>query len=177
MSLRRLPILASVALSIVASLAGLSSESAFAQECIERLAEHDTPGWAQSVWVSGGHAYVADSVDGLRIINISTPTLPFEVASIATTGPASAVTGSGDYAYVAASTGGLRVIDVSVPPAPVEVGFYTAGSGQARGVTLVGGLAYVAYHTSGLVVVDVSTPSSPQLVGSVVMATLPCASY
>ena len=42
----------------------------------------NTVDYAQDVYVSGDYAYVADSFAGLRIIEISTPTVPQEVAYI-----------------------------------------------------------------------------------------------
>jgi hypothetical protein len=78
------------------------------------------------VAVSGDHAYL--SGNGLRVIDVSTPSAPAEVGFVDTTGSEVDVAASGGYAYVAYAgdeyTGtGLRVIDVSTPSAPVEVGF------------------------------------------------------
>jgi len=45
------------------------------------VAHVDTPGLAYGVAVSGGFAYVADYNQGLRVIDVSTPSAPVEVDS------------------------------------------------------------------------------------------------
>jgi hypothetical protein len=123
-----------------------------------------------AIAVSGGYAYVADDEAGLRVVDVSTPSAPFEVALVDTQGLASGVAVSGGHAYVADSWAGLRVIDVSTPSAPVEVGALVRTSRSARRVAVSGGYAYVLWSVGpsddgGLSVIDVSTPSEPVEVG------------
>ncbi|MBN1920441.1 MAG: hypothetical protein JW892_04305, partial [Anaerolineae bacterium] len=127
---------------------------------------YDTPGSAEDVAVSGGYAYVADQISGLRVVNVSNPAAPVEVGFCDTLRYAYGVAVSGDYAYVAIGDGGggLGVVDVSNPAAPVEVGFYDT-PGSAWGVAVSGDYAYVADGSMGLRVVDVSNPADPVEVG------------
>ena len=123
-----------------------------------------TPGDATGVAASGNYAYVADSTEGLRVIDVSNPSSPAEVGSVGTADIAEDVAYSGGFAYVAASGSGLRVIDVGVPSAPSEVAFVDT-PGTSRGVAVAGGHAYVADGNGGLRVVDISNPVAPVEVG------------
>ena len=124
----------------------------------------DTPGSARDIYVSGSYAYVTDYTNGLRIIDVSTPSALSEVGFYDTFGEAFGVYASGSYAYVADGDRGLRIIDNSTPSAPSEVGFYDT-PGWARGVYVYDNYAYVASDYSGLRIIDVSTPSAPSEVG------------
>jgi hypothetical protein len=116
------------------------------------------------VAVAGGYAYVADAWEGLRVVDVSTPSNPTEVGFYDTPGwGAAGVAVAGGYAYVADRNSGLRVVDVSNPSNPTEVGFYDT-PGDAWGVAVAGGYAYIADGNS-LRVVGVSNPSNPTEAG------------
>jgi hypothetical protein len=70
----------------------------------------ETSNFPCGVAVSGSYAYVADANDGLRIIDVSTPSSPVEVGSYNTGGSAWSVTVSGSYDYVADGEDGLYII-------------------------------------------------------------------
>jgi hypothetical protein len=110
--------------------------------------------------VDGGCAYVAGWEAGLLVIDISTPSAPFEVGFVDTLGDAWGVAVAGSYAYVADLEAGLRVIDVSTPSAPFQAGFVDT-PGAAYDVAISGGFAYVADGDSGLRVVAVGNPWAP----------------
>jgi hypothetical protein len=116
------------------------------------------------VAVSGSHAWVVDRGDGLRVIDVSTPSNPVEVGHYLSSGTAWAVAASGTIAFLADGTEGLRIIDISTPSSPGEIGSYNT-PGFAMHVTVSDGIAYVA-DDLGLEVIDVSTPSSPFALGS-----------
>ncbi|MBU1706282.1 T9SS type A sorting domain-containing protein, partial [bacterium] len=120
----------------------------------------DTPGNAWSVAVSGNYAYVADSHDGLRVINITNPASPFEEGFYDTPGSAQGVAVSGNYAYVANEYVGLRIINITNPASPYEEGYYVS-QGIAKGVAVSGNHAYVAAGSRGLRVVNVTNPAAP----------------
>ena len=124
-------------------------------------------GWeAWGVHVTGGYAYVAAGSSGLRVVNVSDPTIPIEVGAYDTPGYAENVYVAGGYAYVADKEGGMRVIDVSDPTTPVEVGSAPEqGLWGYRDVYVAGPYAYVATGGS-LRVIDVSNPTVPLEVGS-----------
>ncbi|MBM3242699.1 hypothetical protein FJZ31_41090 [Candidatus Poribacteria bacterium] len=133
-------------------------------ENVEFVGFCDTPGYALDVYVSGGYAYVADGINGLRVIDVSFPENPREVGFYDTPGSAAGVYVSGSYAYVVDGYSGFRVIDVSSSSNPFEVGFYDT-PGWAWDVYVSGSYAYVADWDKGLRVIDISIPQNPVEVG------------
>ena len=129
------------------------------KEIIQFIGSFDTPNYARGVEVVGSHAYIADGSSGLRIINVTDPSNPFETGYYDTPGDAKRVAISGSYAYVADYTGGLRIIDVSDPSNLFEAGFYDT-PGDARDIAILDSYAYVADGYSGLRIIDVSNPAS-----------------
>ena len=92
------------------------------------MGAYDTPGNAYGVVVSGRYAYVADGTGGLRVINVLTPTAPYQIGVYTTTVPtatAYGVTVLGDYAYVAQGAAGLAIVNIHTPTLPTQVGVYT----------------------------------------------------
>ena len=85
---------------------------------------YEMPGFVNGVTVTGGFAYVLDSVVGLRVIDISDPANPYETGYYNTRWSAKNVDVSSSFAYVADEERGLRVIDVSDPANPYETGCY-----------------------------------------------------
>lgn len=117
------------------------------------------------VAIAGGYAYVAAWYDGLWVLDVSDPTMPYVVGSCAVPGFAGNVDVVGGYAYIASSWGGLQIVDVSEPTAPVVVGSCSL-PGEARDVAVVGSYAYIGDGDGGLQVVDVSDRAGPVLAGS-----------
>ena len=111
---------------------------------------------------------------GLRIVDVSDPKHPTQVAFLDTPGIPRGIDVEGPYAYVADSAassgadtrlaGGLRTIDVSKPYTPVEVSFEPAGSG-ALDVTVTDGVAFVFTHHEGAFAFSISDPARPLLQG------------
>lgn len=82
-----------------------------------------TTGSAKDIKISGVYAFVAAGSGGLRVIDISSPSVPVEIGFVETSDEAYGVAIAGNYAYVAdGPDGGLQVIDISTPSAPVIVG-------------------------------------------------------
>jgi len=119
---------------------------------------------ARRVTVSGGYAFVASGAQGVRVIDVSTPTGPAKVGEIDTT-DAWDVAVRGSYAYVADGDSGLRVLDVSAPREPLLIG--SRKTTDARAVVLSGNYAYVADGDKGLKVIDISNARSLPRVGQV----------
>ena len=116
----------------------------------------------QDIKVVGSLAYLA-TVNGLQIMDISTPASPATIGSLTTSSSAKAVAIDGRYAYVGTSSG-ILVVDVSAPSRPSQVGIYTAVAPSALAAAngmlyaLQGGIAYL---------IGVSVPSAPVLLGSI----------
>ncbi len=126
---------------------------------------YDTPGIANSVYVSGNYAYVADGSSGLQIIDISDPANPTVKSTYDTPGHAWDVFVSGNYAYVADRDTGLLIIDISTPTSPTLKGTYDT-PGYGEGVYVSGNYAYVADGISGLQIIDISNSENPTFTGS-----------
>jgi hypothetical protein len=137
----------------------------------------------RDVVVEGGLAYLAVEADArifnkppssLRIIDITDPTAPVEIAAFEVSNQARGVAVVDNLAYFIVETdlfvpgpfpsseidpSGLRVIDVANPSAPTQVGTIDF-DGAPHDIELVGDLAYIA-DDRGLLTVDVSDPTAP----------------
>jgi hypothetical protein len=118
--------------------------------------------WWATPAVCGSHVFLANQEGGLRIIDISNPQNPHEVAysSIA----ASEVSVRGNYAYALADSQ-LYVLDVTDPLNPQQVGSCLSAASE---VALDGDYAYLSDGASGgcaLRVIRISDPQSLQEVG------------
>jgi len=109
----------------------------------------NTPDYAYGVAISGSHAYVADGVAGLQVIDITDPASPQLVGGVDTPYDAAGVAISGSHAYVADVEAGLQVIDITDPASPQLVGGVDT-PGRAYGVAISGSHAYVADGSAGL---------------------------
>ena len=119
---------------------------------------------------SNGKLYVADAYYGLRIYDVSKPSQPIALGSVAISS-AKDVAVSGNYAYVSGISGyskkGLFVVDVSLPSSPVIVGFAEVPnvvSLQAEGVAVDGNIAVMAGFNDGFAVFDVTDKAHPATV-------------
>jgi hypothetical protein len=93
----------------------------------------------------GDYAYVADSLMGLHVLNVMTPTAISEVN--VDPEPAFAVAADEDYAYVGG--GGLRILDVSDPTDLKDVGSYNT-AGTVDKIALDEDYIYVSSKEAGL---------------------------
>ena len=122
-----------------------------------------------SVW-RGGYLYVADYYYGLRILNVSVPSIPIAAGKVAISS-AKSVALSGDYAFVSGQKyvapswrKGVFVVDVADPAAPYVTGFAEVpdqGGLQAEGLAVLGDLVFMAGFNDGFAVVDVSDKAAP----------------
>lgn len=131
-------------------------------------------GFPTSVYISGRYAYVVDQdSDDLKIIDVTEPTAPTEVGSLAI-GPGipSGVFVAGRYAYVVdEDTDDLKVIDVSNPSAPSLISSTALTPAAALTDVFIAG--HYAYLTDNLLdelrIVDISDPVAPTEIGSAVV--------
>ncbi len=114
------------------------------------------------VVLDGRVAYVANSHDGLRRLDLSDPALPALTGAAATRGQAVGVAASDGYAFAADNSIGFDVVDGA--GAFTRAGEYLA-DGFPRGIAAAGSRVFVADQPAGLMVVDVSAPASPEVAG------------
>jgi len=105
------------------------------------------------------------SPNGLGVIDVSHPSSPGVLASLATSGTAWAVAVSSGTAYVALEESGLAIVDVRNPSRPTLRTYYDTLS-HPRDVQVIGNVAYVANGVRGFKTVDVSNPRSPRILSS-----------
>ncbi|MCX6645527.1 MAG: hypothetical protein NTY09_04095 [bacterium] len=125
----------------------------------------DTPSNADGVAVSGGYAYVADTLSGLQVIDVDPPLDAFTVQAVDTPGLAYGVAVSGGYAYVADYYYGLQIIDID-PPAEAAIVKFVVTPYSPMAVVVSAGYAYVVdYYT--LKIIDIDPIDSAYIVKSV----------
>jgi len=118
-----------------------------------------------SIAVSGDYAFIANWSDGFKVIDISIPTDPTQVAQIDFEGQCWDLSVSGDYAYLGNNTEGLQIIDISNPLLPYLASTFLPAETPAFEYTqVVDTLAY-ASSQSGLYILNVSDPASPIQLG------------
>lgn len=145
----------------------------------QRLGQLPLPGDTQAndVAIAGPYAYLATvsssgstATDGhLRIVAVSNPAAPAQVAIHDTPGDARRVTVAGAVAYVADGPAGLRILNVANPAQVTEVGHLDppVSGAQTHSVAVQGRRAYVGSYAWGkganswLQIVDVSDPAHP----------------
>jgi len=129
------------------------------------LGVFDPQGDVSRAVVSGAHAYV--HVDGsLRVVDVSDPSSPFEVADVGGYMRIEEMVFSDDHLFIAESDSGLRIFDVTSPSEPAEVGRVDP-PGWYSDVAVGGGFAFLYGTHGGLRIIDITVPSSPSEVCSI----------
>ena len=120
-----------------------------------------------AVDVVGDYAYVACQGDtfwgvegSLKVIDVSNPSAPMEVASLGPFLWARHLCVSGNYAYVSELEGGLKIIDISDPENPCEAGAWVKENEWIYLSVVVDNIAHVQY-IGNISIVDVSDPQNP----------------
>jgi len=128
-----------------------------------------------SISISGRYAYVLDrDLDELKIVDVTEPTAPVVVGSLAIGGASEGLFVAGRYAYVVDSeSDDLKVIDISNPSTPSITGsVLLQPSASPTHVYVAGRYAYITdISTDELRVVDISDPFSPTEIGGVGLDT------
>ncbi len=112
--------------------------------------------------VAGDLAYLAGS--RLRVVDVSDPTAPLEVASLDTPGSTLDLALDGSLLYLAQGSSGLQVVDVSTPTPQLIGSLDTPGS--ASDLAVVGSLLALGDAPRELRVIDVSDPTHPVELGA-----------
>ncbi len=131
-------------------------------ESPEVVGSYDFDQPALAVVLDGRLAYVANSHDGLRRLDLSDPAAPALTGTAPTRGQAVGVAGSGRYLFTSDNSIGFDIVDVAGEP--TRAGEYLA-DGFPRGIAAAGSRVFVADQPAGLMVVDASDPASPRVEG------------
>jgi hypothetical protein len=126
------------------------------------VASAKTTNAANSIALSGGHAYMAVG-NGLEVIDISDPLNPVRIGGINAGGPRTAIAIAGSRAFLAGSSPSLQVIDVADAANPAVVGTYNTNY-TVQDVAVSGNHVFLLNRTV-LDVIDVGEPTDPQRVG------------
>jgi hypothetical protein len=120
---------------------------------------------SNEVWgvaIKGNYAYVANHWNGLRVIDVSNPANPHEVANLLNLeAVAEDIVIEGHYAYLC-QQGQVSIIDIANPLVPVRTATYQTGC--LYWACIYGHYMYVANAYDGIQIVDVQNPSHPQFV-------------
>lgn len=111
-----------------------------------------------AVQVSGSHVFLG-MVDSLRVVDVSNPQSPSQIARVAI--PINALILAGNTLFAGTSDGRLIVFDVSNPSAPNQIGSIAMAAPNT--MRLSGTLLLVAAGDAGLSIFDVSNPSAPAM--------------
>ncbi|MBT3755149.1 MAG: T9SS type A sorting domain-containing protein [Candidatus Cloacimonetes bacterium] len=122
------------------------------------------------IYASGDYVFAATVGYGLRIIDVSDPTDPFEVTSITTGNNVWYMKVSGDYAYLVDSSSGLSVVDISDPLNPSIEATYPNATGD---IYISGNYAYFAKYGFGLKIYDITDPLNAFEVGDCAVTGYP----
>ena len=112
---------------------------------------------------SSNYAYIATSVDGFKILNISDKLNPQIISSYGKASYIRAVAINNNYAYTTTSKG-IEIIDVSDKNNPVLAGTYST-IGYTSAIEVYGNKAYVVSGTS-MSILDISNPVQTIFLGS-----------
>ncbi len=130
---------------------------------IELLGRVEIPTSATNLFVSGTYTYIADYGRGLRVLNVSDPTHPFEVGADESE-TVTDVNASGGYAYVVGGGSGFRVLNIADPSHITETGSWDRfGYDSPTDVFVSENMAYVV--GGSLVILDISNPWNPSFKG------------
>ena len=131
------------------------------------------PGLIQdiSLFTRSGRNYacIAANAAGLQIVDVTTPSSPVLVSSVAISGTASGVAISGTLAYVSAYEGRLMIVDLSTPAAPIkrsELVMTQGASDVAVRTSIAGVFCYMPSGTD-LLVVQADLPTAPTFLRSI----------
>jgi hypothetical protein len=138
---------------------------------------YDLPGFTYDSFLNGAYLYAADDGLGHRILGISDPDNPAEVAAYNPPGGSISVSGYGatsgmafreGYIYSADFWSGVSIIDVHHPATSVLVNTYDT-PGDVRDIEIAGDYAYLAETFQGLRILNLQNPEQPEEVALVKM--------
>jgi hypothetical protein len=117
-----------------------------------------------TVGLHNNFAYAAKLPTGVKVYDVSTPTVPLYATTISTDFVVMDFTFTGDYMYLATGMG-VSVYDVSNPYAPVEQPEYFVGE-YTKETMIIGDVLYIVSKNT-LETADITDPTSPAYLGDV----------
>ncbi len=136
-------------------------------EGLWEMSQHDTPGLARAIAISGDVAYIADG-DGVRVYDISSPLAFPELGMVALTRDFQGIAASGNYAYVTAPDG-LHLVNATKPSAITTTPIFDMGIPARKVAVLDGVLSLTSSNARGgvtLCVLNVLTPTQPKVLAA-----------
>ncbi len=122
-------------------------------------------GYPTGLAVSGRLSYISDIIWGLRIADISDPSVISEISNYkASSYPPYDVSVADTLAYLSVGEEGVKIIDISHPLTSYQIGGYDT-PGLSEGITIIDSLAYIADGDSGLRILNIKDPTSPYETG------------
>ncbi|MCX6639363.1 MAG: T9SS type A sorting domain-containing protein [bacterium] len=121
----------------------------------------------------GDYAYLANSMGGLRVLDVSDHANPVEVASVLY--PIGGVATIGDYTFATSTPYGLISVDTHDPTQPFVAGGYT--NWEVTEVAVSGNYAYLSDELEfdgNMRIIDVSDPAHPNEVSIYDITGFPC---
>ncbi len=119
---------------------------------------YGTGSQCRDVYVAGDFAYIANYIDGLKILDITDPSEPVLIGSYSRY-IITDVRVSGRYAYLAKHYHGIDIVDISNPFAPYSVqSVYLPG--YLQDVYVAGDYIYTANSYEGWYIIDISEPET-----------------
>jgi hypothetical protein len=116
--------------------------------------------------ISGDYAFVADSVNGLMVFDISDLTNAALETTMMTNALPIRTFIDGDLAYIADGVAGLTIVNIADPTSPSIIG-HVDTPGTARDVCVLETTAFIAdYWNGGIQVADVTDPTNPVIIDS-----------
>ena len=144
-------------------LTTIIASNSYSQEVnLRELSTCLVSGSYQWVEVDGDYAFVATGY-GFKILDVTDPTDPQEIAHVPTDGDTRNLTSSGDYLYTCDALGGMSVYDKSVIDNPVFLDKINT-PGNVRSVYPYGNYVYAATESYGVQIIDVSDPTDLSLI-------------
>ena len=139
---------------------------------LEGITADELPNHAKDVYVFENYAYVADSVNGLVIVDISDPknpitigNYPSRIGEYGSVAMAMGVAVSGNYAYVANWYDDIYIIDISDRKNPMLVTTYETNQ-ITHDVTISGDYAFISRFDEGVDIVNISDPTNPRFISN-----------
>ncbi|HEC78616.1 MAG TPA: T9SS type A sorting domain-containing protein [candidate division WOR-3 bacterium] len=130
---------------------------------------YDTEVWVSDIYLVDTLIYIANSKNGLQIINVADPMNPKRVGQCASGASAMGVYIKDTLAYLAnvnPISDGLRIVNIANPAAPYEIGSFMT-SEQDWDVHVKDTIAYMASSYDGTVILNVSDPTNPIQIGNI----------